>query len=158
VSVRVASLALSVFAIFGMVEKLLMGFLAERITARYALMINLSGQAIFLVLMIWAGTPMIMWIAIPLFGYFHGAFGVLFQLVVQSAFGVRHYGSIMGTVNMTTVVSFGIGPILAGASFDLTGSYRVVFITVAALFLVGALALSQAKAPERQTVQKEGLA
>jgi hypothetical protein len=33
-----------------------------------------------------------------------------------------------------------------------------VFITVAALFLVGALALSQAKAPERKTVLEEGLA
>ena len=59
VSLRIASLALSVFAIFGMTGKLMMGILAERITARYALMLNLGGQAIFLILMIWAGSPVI---------------------------------------------------------------------------------------------------
>ncbi|MCZ6789149.1 MAG: MFS transporter [Chloroflexi bacterium] len=148
VSVRVASLALSTFAIFGMTGKLLMGILAERITARYALMINLSGQAIFLVLIMWAGSPVIMWISVPLYGYFSGAFGALFQLVVQGAFGIRHYGSIMGTIGLTNMVSFGIGPILAGASVDLTGSYRIAFITVAALFLVGALSLTQARVPK----------
>jgi len=101
--------------------KLLMRFLADRITSRHTLMINLSGQAIFLVLTIWAGSPVVMWIAVPLFGYLHGAFGALFQLVVQDAFGIRHYGSIMGSINLSTIVSFGIGTILAGASFDLTG-------------------------------------
>ena len=148
VSLRIASLALSTFAIFGMTGKLMMGILAERITARYALMMNLSGQALFLILMIWAGSPVIMWVSVPLYGYFSGAFGALFPLVVQSAFGIRHYGSIMGTIGLTNMVSFGIGPILAGASFDLTGSYRMAFITVAVLFLVGALSLTQAKAPK----------
>ncbi len=147
VSLRIAALALSTFAIFGMTGKLLMGILAERITARYALMINLSGQAIFLILMIWAGSPVIMWISVPLYGYFSGAFGALMQLVVQGAFGIRHYGSIMGTIGLTNIVSFGIGPILAGASFDLTGSYRVAFIAVAVLFFMGALSLTQAKPP-----------
>ncbi|MCH2316533.1 MAG: MFS transporter [SAR202 cluster bacterium] len=119
--VRVASLALSVFAIFGMSGKLLMGFLADWIPSRYTLMINLSGQAISLALTIWAGSPVVMWIAVPLLGYFHGAFGALFQLVVQDAFSIRHYGSIMGSINLSTSVSFGIGTILAGASFGLTG-------------------------------------
>ncbi|MCH8310402.1 MAG: MFS transporter [Chloroflexi bacterium] len=155
VSVRIASVALSVFAIFGMTGKLLMGFLADRITSRHTLMINLSGQAIFLILMIWAASPVVMWIAIPLFGYFHGAFGALFQLVVQDAFGIRHYGSIMGAINLTTIVSFGAGPILAGASFDLTGSYTTVFITVAVLFLIGALSLTQASAPQRDSMAGE---
>jgi len=101
--------------------KLLMRFHADRITSRHTLMLNLSGQAIFLVLTNWAGSPVVMWIAVPLFGYFHGAFGALFQLVVQDAFGIRHYGNIMGSIKLSTIVSFGIGTILGGASFDLTG-------------------------------------
>ena len=101
--------------------KLLMRFLADRITSRYTLMINLRGQAIFFALTNWAGSPVVMWIAVPLFCYFHGAFGALFQFVVQDAFGIRHYGSIMGSINLSTIVSFGIGTTLGGASFDLTG-------------------------------------
>ena len=143
-SVGTASVALSVFAVCGMIGKYIMGYAAERLTSRITLMINFVGQAVFLVIMIWAGSPWIMWISVPLFGFFNGAFGALFQLVVQDAFGVRNYGGIMGLINMTTVISFGIGPILAGASFDITGSYRFVFFVVAAMFLTGALALTQA--------------
>jgi sugar phosphate permease len=155
VSVRAASIALSVFAVCGMTGKLVMGLLSERITARYALMINLSGQALFLILMTRAGSPVIMWLSIPLYGYFNGAFGALFQLVVQNAFGIRHYGSIMGTINLTTIISYGIGPIMAGASFDLTGSYTTVFITVAVLFFIGSLSLTQAKVTQPRRVTGE---
>ena len=145
VSLAIATTALSVFAIMGMVGKFIMGYLAERITARYTLMINLLGQAAFLTMMIWAGSPLIMWISVPLFGYFNGAFGALFQLVVQDAFGIRNYGSIMGIINMSSMISFGIGPLLAGFSYDITGSYEFVFASVAIMFAVGALALSQAR-------------
>ena len=145
VSLGVATAALSVFAIQGMVGKFIMGYLSEKITARYALMINFVGMASFLLMMIWAGSPVVMWISVPLFGYFNGAFGALFQLVVQDAFGIRNYGGIMGIINLTSIVSFGLGPLLAGASYDLTGSYVFAFVSVAIMFLVGALALTQAK-------------
>jgi MFS family permease len=145
VSVRTASLVLSVYAVMGMTGKFVMGFLAERITARYALMIDLCGQAIFLIVMLWAGTPAIMWMSVPVYGFFSGAYGALFPLVIQDAFGIRHYGSIMGTLSMAHIVSFGIGPLLAGASFDLTDSYSTAFVIVAVLFVIGAASLTQAK-------------
>ena len=150
VSLAVATTALSVFAIMGMIGKFVMGFIAERISARHTLMVNLLGQATFVAMMIWAGSPLIMWISVPLFGYFNGAFGALFQLVVQDAFGIRNYGSIMGIISMSSVISFGIGPLLAGRSHDMTGSYESVFAAVAIMFAVGALALTQAKTPAPQ--------
>ncbi|MCY4651582.1 MAG: MFS transporter, partial [Dehalococcoidia bacterium] len=145
VSLTIATTALSIFAIFGMIGKFVMGFIAERISARFTLMINLLGQAAFVTMMIWAGSPLIMWISVPLFGYFNGAFGALFQLVVQDAFGIRNYGSIMGMINMSSMISFGIGPLLAGFSYDITGSYEFVFATVAIMFTVGAISLTQAR-------------
>ena len=147
VSVTVASLALSVFAIFGMLGKLAMGFLSERIGSRYALMVDLSGQTLFVLVMMWAGTPAIMWLSVPMFGFFLGGFGALFSIIVQDTFGIRHFGGIMGIINLATMVSFGVGPLLAGASFDLTGSYNAAFMTTAVLFAIGALALTQARVP-----------
>ena len=108
-------------------------------------MINLFGQVAFVTMLIWAGSPLIMWISVPLFGYFNGAFGALFQLVVQDAFGIRNYGTIMGMINMSSMISFGIGPLLAGFSYDITGSYEFAFATVAIMFTVGALSLTQAR-------------
>ena len=149
VSVSIATLTLSFLAAFGMLGKVSMGLLSERIGSRYALMFNLEGQAFFLVLMIWAKAPVIMWISVPMFGFFLGGFGALFQLIVQDTFGMRHFGSIMGIINLATIVSFGAGPFLAGRSFDLTGSYNAAFIITAVLFSIGALALTQARVREQ---------
>ncbi|MCH7625528.1 MAG: MFS transporter [Chloroflexi bacterium] len=149
VSVTVASLALSVFAIFGMLGKLAMGFLSERIGSRYALMVDLGGQTLFVLVMMWAATPAVMWLSVPMFGFFLGGFGALFSIIIQDMFGIRHFGSIMGIINMATMVSFGVGPLLAGASFDLTGSYRAAFMITAVLFAIGALALTQARLPSK---------
>ena len=144
-TLAVASLVLSMYAIAGMVGKFLMGLLAERITSRYALMANFVGQSVFLVAMIWADNPFIMWTAVPLLGIFNGAFGALFQLVVQDAFGIRYFGSIMGLINFATLVSFFFGPILAGVTYDMTGSYTFAFVSVAVMFAVAALSLTQAR-------------
>ena len=147
-----ASWALSSVALCGMTGKFVMGLLSERITARYALMIDLTGQATFLLLFTqFAGqSPILMWLFVPAFGFFLGAFGALFPIIVQDTFGIRRYGSIMGVINMTTAVSFFIGPLIAGVSFDITGSYRIAFFAVAALFYAGALTLTQAKQPQRR--------
>ena len=144
-TLAVASLVLSMYAIAGMVGKFLMGLLAERITSRYALMANFVGQSVFLVAMIWADNPIVMWTAVPLLGIFNGAFGALFQLVVQDAFGIRYFGSIMGLINFATLVSFFFGPILAGVTYDMTGSYTFAFVSVAVMFAVAALSLTQAR-------------
>ncbi len=144
-TLAIASIVLSLYAIAGMVGKFIMGLVAERITSRYALMLNFAGQAVFLLAMIRADDPIVMWTAVPILGIFNGAFGALFQLVVQDAFGIRYFGSIMGLINFATLFSFFFGPILAGVSYDITGSYTVAFVTVAVLFGTAALALTQAK-------------
>ena len=150
-TLAIASLVLSMYAIAGMIGKFVMGLVAERLTSRYALMMNFVGQAVFLLAMIWADNPIVMWTVVPILGIFNGAFGALFQLVVQDSFGIRYFGSIMGMINFATLVSFFFGPILAGASYDITGSYTVAFIAVAAMFGTAVLALTQAH-PHRESL------
>ena len=162
VSPGAAAIALSLLAGCGMTGKLVMGLLADWITARYALMIDLLGQSGFLVLLTYfagqsislhmfapgAALPLV-WVFVGCFGFFLGAFGALTPLIVQDAFGVRFYGSIMGIMSITMGVSSFLGPILAGWSFDATGSYRVAFLLIAALFFTGAVSLFMAGKPSR---------
>ena len=162
-----AAIALSLLAGCGMTGKFVMGLLADRITARYALMIDLLGQSGFLILLTYfAGVSIplqmlasrkslplsslpLVWVVVGCFGFFLGAFGALTPLIVQDAFGVKFYGSIMGVMSITMGVSSALGPLLAGWSFDTTGSYRLAFLLVAALFFIGAVALTQARQPQR---------
>ena len=140
----IAVSVLTLYGFMGVVGKWVMGIVAERITARYALMVNFCGQAVCLLAALWAGNPLVMWTAVPLMGIFNGAFGALFQLVVQDAFGVRHFGKIMGIINFATMVSFGVGPWMTGAVYDLTDSYSLAFVGVAIMFAVGAMSLTLA--------------
>ena len=153
-SVTTASLALSVLAIFGMLGKLLFGYLAERVTARYALMVAFAGQALWLMVLLNPSPLLVAWTSVSLYGLCMGAFGALSALIVQETFGLRHFGSIMGFVSLAAVMSYATGPLLAGISFDLTGSYRVAFVAVAVMLVAGILMLTQAPRGQKEDETK----
>ena len=141
VGVAAASVAFGAMAACGIAGKILFGFLAERLGARRAFIVDLTGHAAAVLCLAFAPTPALMLAATPLYGLFMGGTGVLLLLLVQEAFGVRHYGSILGLINMSTILTFAVGPLLAGASYDLTGSYAGAFAVGAALFLCAAAVL-----------------
>ena len=136
--------AISVLAASGMAGKVLLGYMTERVAARFVMMVAFGGQIVGIILMMAAVSGGAMWVSVGLFGFFMGSFGALAPLLVQDSFGIKNFGSIMGIISATTVVSFGIGPILAGLSFDFFEGYGPVFVGVAVAFGVAALALTQA--------------
>ena len=133
--------ALGALATAGILGKLLFGWMSERLGARRMMMSNLAGQATFAALLAVADHAAVLAVAAPLFGLFMGGFGALYILLVQESFGMRRYGSIMGLMNLGTVVSFGLGPLIAGASHDLSGGYGAGFLIVCGLFVAGAVSL-----------------
>ena len=137
--------ALSALAAAGVCGKLVFGWISERYGARRTMMVNLVGQSTFVAVLALAGNAAVLGAAAPLFGLFMGGFGVLYILLVQETFGLRRYGSVMGLVNIGTVVSFGLGPLLAGASYDITGSYGAAFLVVCGLFAAGSATLVLAR-------------
>ena len=134
--------ALATLATAGICGKLLFGWSSERFGARRLLMANLAGQATFAALLAGAVPVGALALAAPLYGLFMGGFGVLYILVVQESFGLHRYGSVMGLMNLGTVVSFGVGPLVAGASYDLSGGYGAAFLVTCGLFVAGAVALA----------------
>ena len=142
--------ALSALAAAGVCGKLLFGWISERYGARRTMMINLVGQSTFVAVLALAGNAAVLGAAAPLFGLFMGGFGVLYILLVQETFGLRRYGSVMGLVNIGTVVSFGLGPLLAGASYDVSGSYAAAFLVVCGLFAAGSATLVLARGEPAQ--------
>ena len=144
-SLEVAARAVSLLALFGMAGKISFGYLSELVTARRMMMVSLSGQAFFIVMMVLFPTPPIAWLAVPLFGLFMGSYGALINLVVQETFGLKHFGSIAGLISLTMGVSGLVGPILAGQSFDRMDSYGPGYIVVAIMFAIGAISLTRVR-------------
>ena len=136
-----ASIAVSLFATCGMVGKFIFGNLSDKYGPRMALVLDLCGQAIFASLLVYAGDGLPVWVIVPAMGFFLGAFGALYQLIVIDAFGVKHFGAIMGVIAISNAVPSFLGPIIAGMSFDITGSYAVAFVITSVIFVLGAISL-----------------
>jgi len=136
-----ASIAVSLFATCGMVGKFVFGNLSDKYGPRMALVLDLCGQAIFASLLVYAGDGLPVWVIVPAMGFFLGAFGALYQLIVIDAFGVKHFGAIMGVIAISNAVPSFLGPIIAGMSFDITGSYAVAFVITSVIFVLGAISL-----------------
>tara|TARA_A100001037_G_scaffold303148_1_gene336449 strand:- start:48108 stop:49283 length:1176 start_codon:yes stop_codon:yes gene_type:complete len=140
-----AALCLTVLAGCGMFGKVILGYFTEKIQTRFVMMVCFVGQICGIILILLIGNGLGIWFAFGLFGFFMGSFGALVPLLVQDSFGLKSFGTIMGVISATTVISFGFGPILAGLSYDLLGSYRVAFILVAIMFGIATFILNWAK-------------
>ncbi|MDE2822081.1 MAG: MFS transporter [Chloroflexota bacterium] len=141
VPVTWAAITVTVMAVAGLISKPTFGYLSERMTARRAMMLTLSGQCVGSVLLVIS--PAAAWVGLPIFGVSMGAHSALMPLLVQESFGSRYFGSIMGTVTMFTLVPFGLAPIIAGLTFDVMQSYTLAYLGFAVLFVIAAAGLTQ---------------
>ena len=141
VPVTWAAITVTVMAVAGLISKPTFGYLSERMTARRAMMLTLSGQCVGSVLLVIS--PAAAWVGLPIFGVSMGAHSALMPLLVQESFGARYFGSIMGTVTMFTLIPFGLAPIIAGLTFDVTQSYTLAYLGFAVLFVIAAAGLTQ---------------
>ena len=144
ISGTTAALSVSVLAACGMAGKLVLGYMTERVPARFVMMVAFGGQIVGIVMMLTLLSGSALWLAVGLFGFFMGSFGTLSPLLVQDSFGIRSFGTIMGLISATTVISFGLGPLIAGLSYDLSGGYGPAFIAAAVMFGLAAVSLTQA--------------
>ena len=134
-------------AVFGIVSKLTFGRLSETITARWSTSIALAIQSIGLLLLIAVGGSNAVWFVIAFIGMGFGAIGALIPLTVVEAYGMRHFGSILGFTSMLGVVPMISGPLIAGIAFDAYGNYDVAFVIMSVAYALGALSMALARRP-----------
>ena len=86
------------------------------------------------------------------FGIVYGCFsgiGVLLAPMVAELFGFKALGVIVGALVMANSIGGAISPPLAGAIFDMTGSYEAAFIVSGLLGLVSLFLMFLLKRPSR---------
>ena len=156
---RTAAIIVSATAALSIGTRLLVGLIADRITRFEYVVVGLAGTlllgmvtlsishapaAIALFLVLWvigtAGGPMIE------------------SLLLTRAFGVKHFGTILGSVVVVETIGQILSPTVAGAIYDATGTYDLALLmfigtfgTAAAVFL-GA---SQLRRPYRPSAGQD---
>ena len=138
-------LAITVTSVVGMLAG---GYLGDRFPMRYILAVAMIGHmASLLVLTLWVSV----WGAVA-FTVIHGlSFGVrgpLTQAIRAEYFGRAAFGTVMGFSSLVIIIGMVLGPIVAGLSYDLTGSYRTGFIGLALVAGLGSFAFLASTRPD----------
>ncbi len=105
-----ATLAMTILGTIGIVSKIVFGRLSETITARWATVFSLALQSVGLALFIVGNGSPVAWVAVVVFASGFGGLGALMPLTIAEAFGVRHFGSVMGLASLVGVVPVVVGP------------------------------------------------
>ena len=138
-------LAITVTSVVGMLAG---GYLGDRLPMRHILAVAMLGHmASLLVLTLWVSV----WGAVA-FTVIHGlSFGVrgpLTQAIRAEYFGSAAFGTVMGFSSLVIIIGMVLGPVVAGLSYDLTGSYRTGFIGLALVAGFGSFAFLASTRPD----------
>ena len=72
-----------------------------------------------------------------IYGFGHGGFFTVVSPMVAELFGTGSHGLLFGIILFSGTLGGAVGPLLAGRTFDLTGSYQSVFMVLTVLILIG---------------------
>jgi sugar phosphate permease len=135
---RVASLVLA----FSLVGRLLMGWLADRYTKKYVMLLIYLLVVAAIPLLFFASTPGAIYLFAIVFGIGLGGDYMIIPLMAAELFGVKVMGRLMGVILTADGVAEATVPMLVGNLRDQTATYTVGFSVLIGLALCGAVAIA----------------
>ena len=136
-SPTIAAGVLSTIGGVSILGRIVMGAANDRIGGRHSLIICLIVLFCgFIVLQLAAEAWMLFLFAV-IYGFAHGGFFTVVSPMVAELFGTGSHGLLFGIILFSGTLGGAVGPLMAGRTFDLTGSYQVVFLVLSVLTLIG---------------------
>ncbi|HJU12340.1 MAG TPA: MFS transporter, partial [Candidatus Binataceae bacterium] len=133
-----AAVVMSLVFAFAALGKVIMGFVADRLTARIALVLCFLAEAAGLSIVFSAGRMAGILAFVPIYGMSIAAPLMLLPLLTAESLGIKRYGFLSGLGGLAQTFGAMVGPIVAGRIFDMTASYSVAFEIFIAVMIVGA--------------------
>jgi MFS family permease len=119
---------LSLMLGFGIVSRLVFGWISDRIGGLRTLLLGSTLQGVALALFLPAEGLTALYVASALFGLFQGGIVPSYAIIVREYFAPRVAGTTVSIVLTATLFGMALGGWMSGAIFDLTGSYRAAFL------------------------------
>jgi MFS family permease len=119
---------LSLMLGFGIVSRLVSGWISDRIGGLRTLLLGSALQGIALLLFLPFDGLASLYVVSALFGLFQGGIVPAYALIVREHFRPTEAATRTGVVLMATLFGMALGGWMSGAIFDLTGSYRAAFV------------------------------
>ncbi|MBS1744589.1 MAG: MFS transporter [Bacteroidetes bacterium] len=124
------------------IGRLLMGWLADRFSKNYVMMLIYSLITISILLLYYASAPGVIYLFAFIFGIGLGGDYMIIPLMAAELFGVKVLGRVMGLVLTVDGLGEAFAPMLAGGLRDQTGSYTLGFTALIILSVIGTIAIA----------------
>jgi MFS family permease len=138
---RDAAGVLSMVLAFSIAGRLLIGWLADRLSKKYVMLLTYLLVAAGIPLLFLGTSPANLYVSAAIFGIGLGGDYMIIPLVTAEIFGVEILGRLLGVLLTAGAISDAAAPWLIGRLRDATGSYSVSCFVLMALALLGALAV-----------------
>ena len=136
-----AAIVLGLMLGFNAAGKVGFGIVADRIGARVAMAVSFAIIACGIVLLLCSREGLLLASFLAIYGPAWGSARVaLIPLLTIESLGLKHYGSLGGTLRIAEATGSVLGPLTIGRIFDLTNSYRPAFALSILCAIVGMLA------------------
>jgi len=119
------------------IGNLAMGRAVDKIGPRQVLIIGLILMLAALLWLVPAREVWMLYLFAVVFGFAHGGTATAHAPVVARLFGLNSLGSIFGLATLGFTLGGAAGPVMTGYIFDLTGSYKLAFISCAVIGFIG---------------------
>ncbi len=149
------------FGVAGIIGKLATGWLLDRFPHANAIGgATLATNSLAFALLLWGvHSPALLVAAILLNGYSAGCKLQICTLLTARYGGMRNFGKIYGTMTSVVALSSGLGPMAAGAVYDVTGGYGAFLMAgVIGCLISGLLVLTLPKLPGGQSKRPASIA
>jgi MFS family permease len=138
---RDAAGVLSLVLAFSIAGRLLMGWLADRFSKKYVMLLTYFLVAAGIPLLFLGTTRLILYVAAAIFGIGLGGDYMIIPLMTSEIFGIEILGRLLGVIVTAGGVAEAVAPWLIGRLRDTTGSYSESCFVLVGIALLGGLAV-----------------
>ena len=151
-SPTLAATAISVMVVGDLMAKIFIGTYGDRVEPRLIWSAVTFIFAVGLVLVVNAGSVVVVYASAICLGIGFGGGVVLVMTVLGNYFGSAIFASVTGVALAVQTTISAIVPVVGGHYYDVTGSYAMTFYLMAALSLAGAIMLILIRPPRKRRI------
>ncbi len=122
----------------GIVSRIGSGFISDRIGGLRTLLLGSVLQAVTLMAFLGADTLTLLYVVSAVFGLSQGGIVPSYTIIIRTFFPAHEAGRRVGWAMLFTFAGMALGGWMAGALYDLTGSYTASFINAVAFNVMNA--------------------
>ena len=149
IDAAVSALAVSVGAACIGVGGMIWGLLAERVRVGYLLATTMVSSGVAIVILLLTHSAPMAFAYVIVSGLALGGSFTLEVIIWADYFGRKSLGAIQGFTMPFIYIAMAIGPMAAGLSYDIAGSYRIAFYAFLIGYFVAAAMMVAARPPQK---------